>query len=267
MNLTLLEVWIRRLLKDNSGDQLYRYKGICSIQGQDERMIFQGVGHFFNSTYGAPWKDGEKRESTFVFIGRNLDTDTLRDGFEACREGAHLRFDVGKEVEVNIGHYARARVLAHWDEGHAYRVHLLDEGTDVWAPVDIDQYIREADPALRFPIGTRVECNMGRQFVTGTVIAHWDEGNPYRVKLEADGMDVCAPKDDDRFIRKAGIQTNLRFDVGTRVEANMGKEYRPGTVIAQWDTGNAYRVRLDGIGRNDIWAPVDDDRWVRLLSS
>ena len=265
MNLTLLEVWIRRLLKDNSGDQLYRYKGICAIQGQDERMIFQGVGHFFNSTYGAPWKDGERRESTFVFIGRDLDTDALRDGFEACREGTPLRFDVGKEVEVNVGRYARARVIAQWDEGHAYRVHLLDEGTDVWAPVDIVQYIKEANPVLRFPVGTRVECNMGRHFASGTVTAHWDDGKPYRVKLEVDGMDVFAPKDDDRFIRKAEIQADLRFDVGTRVEANMGKEYLPGTVVAQWDTGNAYRVRLDG--RNDIWAPLDDDRWVRLLSS
>jgi G3E family GTPase len=30
------------------------------------------------------WKDGEKRESRLVFIGRKLDEAALRAGFEAC---------------------------------------------------------------------------------------------------------------------------------------------------------------------------------------
>ena len=30
------------------------------------------------------WKDGEKRESRLVFIGRKLDEAMLKAGFEAC---------------------------------------------------------------------------------------------------------------------------------------------------------------------------------------
>jgi G3E family GTPase len=31
------------------------------------------------------WKDGEKRESRLVFIGRDLDTARLKQSFEACQ--------------------------------------------------------------------------------------------------------------------------------------------------------------------------------------
>ena len=32
----------------------------------------------------APWKDGEKRASKLVFIGRNLDGENLQRGFNDC---------------------------------------------------------------------------------------------------------------------------------------------------------------------------------------
>jgi G3E family GTPase len=31
-----------------------------------------------------PWKEGERRESRLVFIGRELDEAKLRAGFESC---------------------------------------------------------------------------------------------------------------------------------------------------------------------------------------
>ena len=31
-----------------------------------------------------PWKNGEKRESRIIFIGRNLPQDKMREGFEGC---------------------------------------------------------------------------------------------------------------------------------------------------------------------------------------
>jgi G3E family GTPase len=31
-----------------------------------------------------PWRDGEKRQSKIVFIGRALDRDAIKKGFEAC---------------------------------------------------------------------------------------------------------------------------------------------------------------------------------------
>lgn len=33
---------------------------------------------------GQPWQPGEKRVNKLVFIGRNLDREQLRAGFQAC---------------------------------------------------------------------------------------------------------------------------------------------------------------------------------------
>ena len=43
---------------------------------------------------------------------------------------------------------------------------------------------------------------------------------------------------------KAAGETPLRFEVGHRVLANIGK-YTAGTVIKVWDQGNPYRIKLD----------------------
>merc|ERR1719150_610829 len=58
------------------------------------------------------------------------------------------------------------------------------------------------------------------------------------------------------------VAAPLRWDVGQRVKANVRDGFQPGTIIKLWDEGNAYRVRLDvGV---EVWAPIDDDRFVRL---
>lgn len=88
------------------------------------------------------WKEGEKRESRFVFIGKNLDHEFYREGFMACKSG-DLRFKVGTIVEANIGEFAPGKIIKQWDEGNAYRIELQDEEkTNIWAPIDIDAYVR-----------------------------------------------------------------------------------------------------------------------------
>jgi G3E family GTPase len=52
----------------------------------------------------------------------------------------------------------------------------------------------------------------------------------------------------------------LRFRVGDAVESNC-KEWLPGTVIALWDEGNPYRIRLRS--GEECWGPVDSDDFVR----
>jgi hypothetical protein len=37
-----------------------------------------------DSDWGGPWKEGETRTSKLVFIGRNLDGENLKRGFEDC---------------------------------------------------------------------------------------------------------------------------------------------------------------------------------------
>jgi hypothetical protein len=55
---------------------------------------------------------------------------------------------------------------------------------------------------LRFSVGSAVKCIVTGGWTKGTVIALWDDGNPYRVLLD-NGDEVWAPEDSDRFIRSA----------------------------------------------------------------
>jgi G3E family GTPase len=59
-------------------------KGILSFKDDPERYVVQGVHMIIEGNHQRKWKDGEKRESRLVFIGRKLDEAALRAGFEAC---------------------------------------------------------------------------------------------------------------------------------------------------------------------------------------
>lgn len=57
-------------------------------------------------------------------------------------------------------------------------------------------------------------------------------------------------------------EENLRFNVGDKVQANVGK-WVDGVILKQWDDGNPYRIELqDGKGTN-VWGPIDSDDFVR----
>ena len=67
------------------GPELYRYKGILNVEGLDYQIIFQGVQMSFDISRGRDWND-TKRGSTWVFIGKNLPENQLRESFIACTE-------------------------------------------------------------------------------------------------------------------------------------------------------------------------------------
>jgi len=142
VNLQMLQRWISRLIKEDGAD-LYRYKGVIAVKGMPKKFVFQGVGMLFTGNFGdVKWKKNEKRENRFVFIGKNLDHEFYKEGFNACK-ATSLRFAVGQMVEANVGHFALGKVIRTWDEGNAYRVELQDgKKTNIWAPIDIDAYIR-----------------------------------------------------------------------------------------------------------------------------
>jgi G3E family GTPase len=66
------------------GNDLLRYKGILNIAGNDRKILFQGVHMLMGDSSGAPWGDGENRESTLVFIGRNLPKSDILSALESC---------------------------------------------------------------------------------------------------------------------------------------------------------------------------------------
>jgi G3E family GTPase len=72
------------LMVQNYGEDLLRYKGVLNIQGEPNRMIFQGVHMLMGGSPGKPWAAGEKRESVMVFIGRKLPRRLFEEGLAYC---------------------------------------------------------------------------------------------------------------------------------------------------------------------------------------
>jgi len=75
--------WMGALLQIKGGD-IFRSKGILAIDGAPRRYVYQGVHMMMDSDWGTPWKDGDRRSSKLVFIGRNLDGENLQRGFDDC---------------------------------------------------------------------------------------------------------------------------------------------------------------------------------------
>ncbi|KAK1324079.1 hypothetical protein QJS10_CPA02g01166 [Acorus calamus] len=76
-------MWLGTLLLERS-DDIYRMKGLLSVEGMDERFVFQGVHDIFQGSPDRPWRPDEPRVNKIVFIGKNLDAQTLEKGFKAC---------------------------------------------------------------------------------------------------------------------------------------------------------------------------------------
>ena len=164
LDLDAIQRWFNYLLV-NRGTDLYRMKGVLNVANSDERFMFQAVHMIFNGNFDEPWQADETRESRFVFIGKNLDHDELRRGFEKCvltpeleaKRLAELRFDVGDPVECNTNDGWVAGVIA----GRMYRDDFmppglvapyqieLRDGTLIWAPEDDDDFIRAGKKAKK----------------------------------------------------------------------------------------------------------------------
>jgi G3E family GTPase len=83
MNLDKVNYWLGGLIEVKSND-LYRMKGVLAIHDFDRRFVFQGVHMMFEGMPDRLWREGEERVSKMVFIGRDLEEDVIREGFEQC---------------------------------------------------------------------------------------------------------------------------------------------------------------------------------------
>ncbi|KAI7726122.1 hypothetical protein M8C21_020201 [Ambrosia artemisiifolia] len=83
LDLEKANFWLGTLLMDRSED-IYRMKGLLSIEGMDERFVFQGVHDIFQGSPDRMWKPDEARVNKIVFIGKNLDAQELEKGFKTC---------------------------------------------------------------------------------------------------------------------------------------------------------------------------------------
>ena len=74
--------WLSYLLQ-NRGEDLLRMKGVLNLRGETRRYVFHAVHMMFDGRPERDWGDAP-RNSSVVFIGRNLDRAELEAGFESC---------------------------------------------------------------------------------------------------------------------------------------------------------------------------------------
>ena len=77
-----LNTWLGKLLSEKGVD-IFRMKGFLSFAGESRRIVFQGVHMLFTSQPDREWGEGT-RCNQLVFIGRNLDEESLRREFDKC---------------------------------------------------------------------------------------------------------------------------------------------------------------------------------------
>jgi G3E family GTPase len=83
MDATRISLWLNALIASKGADIL-RAKGIIDVKDEPRRLVFQSVHMVLEGDLLQPWTADERRYSRLVFIGRNLDKDALRAGFESC---------------------------------------------------------------------------------------------------------------------------------------------------------------------------------------
>ena len=77
-----LNAWLGELLRERGVD-IFRMKGFISVAGESRRFVFQGVHMLVDGQPDREWGDSPRRNQ-LVFIGRNLDEESMRQGFAAC---------------------------------------------------------------------------------------------------------------------------------------------------------------------------------------
>lgn len=90
LNINKMQQLIRTIQND-LGANLYRYKGVLNVAGVSMKYVFQGVGMLYSGKFSGDWKDTDKRECRFVFIGKNIDAEGLNDSFLACKCSEKVR--------------------------------------------------------------------------------------------------------------------------------------------------------------------------------
>ena len=84
LDMEKFQTWFGELLR-TKGKDILRSKGILDFKGEEERYVFQGVHMLMDASPMGSWPKGKQRNSRVVFIGRNLDSMNLQEGFESCK--------------------------------------------------------------------------------------------------------------------------------------------------------------------------------------
>jgi len=82
-----LSMWMQSLgqLPPEKGT-IFRIKAILAVKGHPYKHVFHAVMDVSDEDDAGPWKEGEKKVSKIVFIGKNMDQKFLTEGWERMFE-------------------------------------------------------------------------------------------------------------------------------------------------------------------------------------
>ncbi|KAF5449536.1 hypothetical protein F2P56_029969 [Juglans regia] len=85
VDLDKVRLWLEEILWDKkSGMEVYRCKGVLSVQNSDQLHTLQAVREIYEIVPARKWKEEENQMNKIVFIGQNLNEDVLTDSFSTC---------------------------------------------------------------------------------------------------------------------------------------------------------------------------------------
>jgi cobalamin biosynthesis protein CobW len=70
---------LHQLQKLAREQEIYRIKGFVAVPNKSMRLVMQGVGNRFDQFYDRPWKPEEARQTSLVFIGRDLNSSEIKN--------------------------------------------------------------------------------------------------------------------------------------------------------------------------------------------
>lgn len=145
INLLRLQTWLMNFTNEK-GANIFRFKGVFNVKGDERKYILQGVHKVFRINPFVEYEE-EQNINKFCFIGKHFDRENLVNGLKTClmsEKELKLRFPIGTKVECNVeSRWYDAVVNRHWDEGCAYQVGLDDE--TVWVRMDEVEFIKERE--------------------------------------------------------------------------------------------------------------------------
>ena len=101
VHMLLVNDWVGDVLK-NLGNDIYRMKGVLAVAGSPKKFVYQAVHMIFDGVFEGEWGPNEPRGNKLVFIGKNLDKQSLQRGFEACLDTPQNRAKIEEAEMIKV---------------------------------------------------------------------------------------------------------------------------------------------------------------------
>ena len=101
VHMLLVNDWVGDVLK-NLGNDIYRMKGVLAVAGSPKKFVYQAVHMIFDGVFEGEWGPDEPRGNKLVFIGKNLDKQSLQRGFEACLDTPQNRAKIEEAEMIKV---------------------------------------------------------------------------------------------------------------------------------------------------------------------